>query len=439
MKPTHGKIFGIGLSKTGTSSLAQALQMLGYKTLDNMGAARYVAGDLSSIDIASVEAHDALTDTPIPSFYRELDARYPGSKFILTVRDRQGWLKSCMKQFSPRFAEAQSEPNRRLFEDLYGTNQFDEAKFSAGYDRFVAGVLDYFKSRPGDLLVMNVTAGEGWEKLCSFLGQAVPEAPFPKANVTQIRWMKMEDLVAVAEEAGRALLQRYEGELAPATQPLRGASATGRKLLDRAMRVALGRDSTDAAVKSAHKVLVAGLRKLNPDIPVISPAEEPLPYAERKHLNHVWLVDPLDGQDAFADGGNDFSVNVALVEDGRALYGVVHAPAKGVTYFGRSGKGAFRNSLGAGPVRLSSPENSSPPPTSNANEPTGGSIGLSICAILENKPPHSVKIAPSMVWRIAAAHAVVGAAGLNVRRATTGTDFVYNSRQLDTAAAIVCA
>lgn len=439
MKPTSGKIFGIGLSKTGTSSLAQALQMLGYKTLDNMGASRYEAWDLSSIDMERVEAHDALTDTPIPSFYRELDARFPGSKFILTVRDRQGWLKSCMKQFSPRFAAAQSEPNRRLFEDLYGTNVFDEARFSAGYDRFVADVRDYFKDRPDDLLILNVTAGEGWEKLCPFLGQAVPDMPFPKANVTQIRWMKMEELVAVAEEAGRTLLQRYEGELAPAAQPLHGAPSTGRKLLDRAMQVALGRDGTDAAVRAAHKTLVAGLRKLNPDIPVISPAEEPLPYAERKRLNHVWLVDPLDGRDAFAEGRSDYSVNIALVEDGRAIYGVVHAPAQGVTYYGRSGKGAFRSSPGTEPVRLPSTENLPPSPTTNASEPTGNSIGLSICAVLDHQTQRTGTVAPSMEWRVAAAHAVVGAAGLHIRRVASDCDLVYNNGQLDTPAGFIRA
>src|SRR5438105_11325665 len=85
------KIFGIGLSKTGTTSLANALQILGYKTKDNMGVVNYATHDLSSVHLEVVEAYDALTDTPIPSFYRELDARYPGSRFILTVRDSDEW------------------------------------------------------------------------------------------------------------------------------------------------------------------------------------------------------------------------------------------------------------------------------------------------------------------------------------------------------------
>ena len=142
------KIFGIGLSKTGTTSLANALQVLGYKTKDNMGVVKYATGDLSSVDLHVVDANDALTDTPIPSFYRELDTRYPGSKFILTVRDSEGWLKSCKKQFTQRFAEVQTDAHKRLFIDLYGTDVFDDRRFASGYKMFVDGVREHFKDRP---------------------------------------------------------------------------------------------------------------------------------------------------------------------------------------------------------------------------------------------------------------------------------------------------
>ncbi len=203
------KIFGIGLSKTGTTSLAHALEILGYKTRDYPGLEHYSAGDLTSIDAGMLEAHDALTDTPIPSFYRELDARYPGAKFILTVRDAEGWLKSCKKQFTEKLAAKQNEAHNQLFMALYGCTVFDEQKFLAGYEKFVSGVLEYFKNRPQDLLVINVVAGEGWEKLCPFLGKPVPEIPFPKANVTQITWMNIDDIVAVAKRAGRITLRAY--------------------------------------------------------------------------------------------------------------------------------------------------------------------------------------------------------------------------------------
>ena len=436
MNSAPGKIFGIGLSKTGTSSLAQALQILGYKTLDNMGASRYVAGDLSSLDLPTVEAHEALTDTPIPSFYRELDVRFPRSKFILTVRDREGWLKSCMKQFSPRFAEGQSEPNKRLFEDLYGTNVFDESKFSGGYEQFVAGVLEYFKDRPQDLLVLNVAAGEGWEKLCPFLRRPVPEVPFPKANVTQIRWMKMEDLVAVAEEAGRALLQWYEGEIAPEVQRDHvDAPSVVRRLLGRAMRAVLGRDAAETARKAAHRAVAAGLQKLNPEIPILSPVESPAPYAERKRWNHLWLVDPLDGSDDFAKGHSGFAVNIALIEDGRPVYGVVHAPAQGVTYCGRSGKGAFKRTLDGQSLRLVPGAATGdvplrPPADPGASE--GTATALAICALLESGAMSARGFGAAMEWKVAAAHSVLSAAGLCARDSVSKKELRYNQETLST-------
>ena len=189
------KIFGIGLSKTGTTSLASALGILGFKTRDYPGLTTYTPGDLASIDPQVLEQNEALTDTPIPSFYRELDQRYPGAKFILTVRDMEGWLLSCKKQFTAKLAEKQNDAHNRLFMDLYGTAIFDEEQFRRGYQRFVEGVIAHFKGREQDLLVLNVAAGQGWDELCAFLGKPVPEIPFPKANVTRILWMDVQELV----------------------------------------------------------------------------------------------------------------------------------------------------------------------------------------------------------------------------------------------------
>jgi 3'-phosphoadenosine 5'-phosphosulfate (PAPS) 3'-phosphatase len=443
MEGAHAKIFGIGLSKTGTSSLAQALQSLGFKTRDNMGATRYTAGDLASIDMATVETHDALTDTPIPSFYRELDARFPGSRFILTVRDREGWLKSCMKQFNSRFAAGQSESNRRLFEDLYGTNEFDPALFAAGYDRFVAGALEYFKDRPGDLLVLNVTAGEGWEKLCPFLGRSIPEVPFPKANVTQIRWMKIEELVAVAEAAGRELMQHFEGG-ATAGAPETGAGTSGlaKKLLGRAVRIALRRDAGEAAFKAAQKTLVSGLRKLNSDIPMLSPAGDPVPHGERKHWNHFWLLNPLAGRSLFEAGRGGFAVTVALIEDGRPIYGVVHSPAEGVTCFGRVGKGAFKASLGKDAVRISPDKGAVEEDSAQAealrDEAAAASSAMALGRALASWPTQGPAFGPAMEWDVAAAHAVVRAAGLRVCDPSSGAELVYNGRSLSVGRSVVC-
>jgi 3'-phosphoadenosine 5'-phosphosulfate (PAPS) 3'-phosphatase len=425
MEKTNAKIFGIGLSKTGTSSLAQALQFLGFKTKDYMGIERYVCGDLSSIDMDTVLAHDALTDTPIPSFYRELDARFPGSKFILTVRDRDGWLNSCRKQFNERFAAAQIGAHKRLFEDLYGTDVFDEHLFETGYKKFVAGVLDYFKSRSADLLILDVAAGEGWEKLCPFLGRPVPDVPFPKANVTQIRWMRIEEVVSIAEEAGAQLLRRRTVNVDAASEVAPPSSSAAQDLFTRVLGSVLRRDPADSASRSAHKVLVTGLKKLRPGIPILSRVGEIAPYAERKQWNHFWLLDPLDGQEAFAQGSPNFSVNVALIEDGQPIYGVVHAPACHLTYFGRLGKGAFRKlgDAGGAPLPVLQDRRQTPALSMAANEPDetpapstyADSLALRMCADLERPlvDCHPYPAAPE--WRTAAARAVLRAAGLSIR------------------------
>jgi fructose-1,6-bisphosphatase/inositol monophosphatase family enzyme len=400
-----------------------------------MGATRYVAGDLSSIDMETVLAHDALTDTPIPSFYRELDARFPGSRFILTVRDREGWLKSCRKQFNERSAAAQNDAHRRIFEDLYGTNVFDEQRFARGYERFVAGVFEYFRNRTRDLLVLNVTEGDGWEKLCPFVERPVPDIPFPKANVTKIRWMSIEDLVAVAEAAGRELLKRYKGDVEPAALGARASALpTPAGVLDRALQAALGRDTTEAALKAAYKVIVAGLKRLNAEIPVLSPIESPPPYSERRHWNHVWLVDPLDGREAFAGGGRNFSVNLALVEDGRPIYGVVHAPAQATTYFGRIGRGAHRRVGGGAAVRafigLSEDVVAGSASGRTAIEADRDSRSLALCALLDETPRALPVDGPAPEWRTAAACAVLNAAQPHTGEDAVQAGSTFNSEHL---------
>ncbi len=435
------KIFGIGLSKTGTTSLANALQVLGYKTKDNMGVVKYATGDLSSVDLRVVDVNDALTDTPIPSFYRELDARYPGSKFILTVRDAEGWLKSCKKQFTQRFAEVQTDAHKRLFIDLYGTDVFDDRRFASGYEMFVDGVREHFKDRPRDLLIMNIVADEGWEKLCPFLRRPMPDIPFPKANVTQVRWMSIEDVVTIASQAGLELMQRYDGErdepfIGDELQP----SHSVQKMFERALETVLGEDRVQAAIRAAHKVIVKGLTKLTPQIPVISRAGNLAPHAVRKEWNHLWLVDPLDGEAAFVSGSGDFSVNIALIEDSRPIYGVVYAPVTGATYYAKAGKGAYRRTHGSELVPLT-PSGAMKLSATDAAELRGraastqqgartSSYALAMCKLSEGPENGESTFQASMEWQTAAAHAILTSAGMRVCDCESVRDLVYNKKEL---------
>ena len=159
-----GKIFGIGLSKTGTHSLTKALRILGYRT-------RHYFFDLDEI-----EELDAATDTPIARAYKELDRKYPGSRFVLTQRDLASWLDACRVHFA---SDADRAEKIALRLDVYGTRAFDERRFRSARRRHLRDVQRHFRDRPGDLLVLDICGGEGWEPLCRFLGRPVPDLPFP--------------------------------------------------------------------------------------------------------------------------------------------------------------------------------------------------------------------------------------------------------------------
>jgi 3'-phosphoadenosine 5'-phosphosulfate (PAPS) 3'-phosphatase len=426
------KIFGIGLSKTGTTSLAHALELLGYKTRDYPGLVHYSPGDLTSIDAGLLDTHDALTDTPIPSFYRELDARYPDAKFILTIRDAEGWLKSCKKQFTQKLADKQNDAHNQLFMDIYGCTMFDEQKFRAAYDRFINGVQDYFNGRPDKLLIMNVVAGDGWETLCPFLNKSIPDIPFPKANVTQIRWMNADDLVGIAREAGQEILRAHNILAAHTDSHDVSALSSIERFTAHLKRAALnlrgGRPAALARVtQSAQKVLISRLNKLNPGIPVVSDISHAVPYSERSKWNHFWLVDPLDGEAGFGSEAGEFTVNIALIEDQKPISGVVYAPVSGTLYYAMAGKGAFKVEPGGQPVRINVHDTVSEMPTQAAEKPSAtASKALAICRLAEGMPGIDQTLHQCMEWQSAAAHAVARAAGKQVRPCNSNDALTYN-------------
>jgi 3'-phosphoadenosine 5'-phosphosulfate (PAPS) 3'-phosphatase len=426
------KIFGIGLSKTGTTSLAHALEILGYKTRDYPGLVHYSAGDLSSIDANLLDAYDALTDTPVPSFYRELDVKYPDAKFILTIRAAEGWLKSCMKQFTQKLADKQNDAHHQLFMDMYGCTVFDEQKFRAGYDRFVNGVYEYFKGRPDKLLIMNVAAGDGWEALCPFLHKPIPDIPFPKANVTQIRWMSADDLVDIAREAGQEILRAHNVLSAHSASQEAQAISWIRQIpvrIERAIFHARGGmpGALARASRAAQDALIRRLGKLNPGIPVISRTLHAVPFAERSKWNHFWLIDPLDGEAGFASQAGDFTVNIALIEDQKPISGVVYAPISGILYYAMAGKGAFKVEPGGQPVKINAHEAGGGPSAKTAKGATATtSKALMLCRLAEGMPGIDQTLYHCMEWHSAAAHAVARAAGKHVRPCHGNGELTYN-------------
>ncbi len=175
------KVFGIGFQKTGTMSLAGVVLALGY-SLSYKNAWWKTDPDLAEhiedLAFEAAEKSDAFVNNPWPMLYQQLDEKYPGSKFILTIRDEQEWLESARRHFSGI--------KRPEIPWIYGVEGFDgnEDVFLERYRRHNAEVQEYFKDRPADLLVIDVTKNPEWKPICDFLGKPVPERSFPHANKT---------------------------------------------------------------------------------------------------------------------------------------------------------------------------------------------------------------------------------------------------------------
>jgi hypothetical protein len=196
--PPGPKVIGIGLQRTGTGSLRRALNLLGIPTQEHYGAWFLVRleGEKLVFDASANHAYfEGYADSPVPLFFREMDARFPGSRFIYTTRGRQSWLKSVRVLFRMK-PEWEGTPDGRIYDAYhaasYGTADFDAAAFGQGFDRHHAAVMRHFRDRPGDLLVLDSAEPRPWEKLCPFLGKPVPERPYPHTNRSKLgRWSSL--------------------------------------------------------------------------------------------------------------------------------------------------------------------------------------------------------------------------------------------------------
>jgi Sulfotransferase domain/N-terminal domain of galactosyltransferase len=192
LDPIPTRIFGIGMHKTATTSLHEALQILGYDSEHWVSAhwAKAIWTEMKSeCRSLTLENHYALCDIPITVLYKELDQAYPGSKFILTLRDDNSWLESVRRHWNPNFNKFRKEWDRDPFshfihKQIYGRRDFDAETMLATYRRHNAEVLEYFKSRPNDLLVFN--SHGGWPKLCNFLKRPIPDVLYPMRNGSNI-------------------------------------------------------------------------------------------------------------------------------------------------------------------------------------------------------------------------------------------------------------
>jgi hypothetical protein len=201
------KILGVGLSKTGTTSLADAVRILGFSCInyDQRRLNRILFGQDRSPDFRVYDDVDAVFDIPSAYFYRELLSAYPASQAILTVRDVESWWPSVRAHFNdhrPVRYPALIDKIRGLMGGRERLQAWiEDMDFRTQLRNCVYGSIDarefLFKKRylehnervqaevdPRRLLVIDVTAGHGWRELCGFLDVPEPSVPFPRSNVT---------------------------------------------------------------------------------------------------------------------------------------------------------------------------------------------------------------------------------------------------------------
>lgn len=187
-----------------------------------------------------------------------------------------------------------------------------------------------------------------------------------------------------------------------------------------------------AADLAAHRLLADGLAQLAPEIHLLSEEDCEIGLAVRQHWSRWWLVDPLDGTKEFIAGSEEFTVNVALIEQGKVVFGVVGVPARGLCFYGGAGLGAWRlDDAGEQPigVRIAPPDaftvvasrrHSSPAQERLLNGLSArfgdlslSSVGSSLkfCLLAEGAADCYPRLAPTSQWDTAAAQGVLEGAG----------------------------
>lgn len=198
------QVLGAGLSKTATTSLNKALQILGYNCLhfDDDRLNDILAGRVQDPDFRVYDDYDCVSDIPSAYFYKELLEAYPDCKCVLTVRNIDDWYNSVEAHFNARWPVRRPhigwrvlaavgirkattelrhfEFRTNLRNHVYGSIHATGFLYKKRYLSHIANVKAYVP--PERLLVMDITAGDGWEKLCTFLGKPIPDAPFPFKN-----------------------------------------------------------------------------------------------------------------------------------------------------------------------------------------------------------------------------------------------------------------
>ena len=219
----------------------------------------------------------------------------------------------------------------------------------------------------------------------------------------------LQPVCALAALAGQEILKVYQGDIEVETK------SDGSPLT--------------AADQAAHRVIVAGLAKLTPDIPILSEEASEISYEQRAKWSRFWLVDPLDGTREFVKRNGEFTVNIAFIDNRKPVLGVVYVPVTGITYFACEGSGAFKQKSNkaaraiavspytGGTVRIAASRSHAGEALEKFIVAVGDvetiSMGssLKLCLVAEGAADVYPRLGPTSEWDTAAAHAIVDVAG----------------------------
>ncbi len=203
------------------------------------------------------------------------------------------------------------------------------------------------------------------------------------------------------------------------------------------------------ADKAANDLICAQLEQLSVQYPIVSEENKAIPYEERRHFDYHWLVDPLDGTKEFIKRNGEFTVNIALIHEGRPVLGVVHVPCFSETYWGAEGIGAFvvkngnTEKLQAASFKMTDEQLGVVCSRSHLNEETQAFVdqlkspalvpkGSSLKFLIVAKGEAHIypRLGPTMEWDTAAAQAVLEQAGGSVIDEGTKAPLRYNKENL---------
>jgi len=245
----------------------------------------------------------------------------------------------------------------------------------------------------------------------------------------------LEPVLQIAQKAGQRILDIYRRDFA-VNEKQDGSPLT-------------------EADRLSNEVILEGLHGLTPDVPILSEESAKAGYAQRKDWPRFWLVDPLDGTKEFINRNDEFTVNIALIEQHRPVLGVVHVPALDVTYYACVGRGAFRRKGTAAPEKIQVRRYGDGKPMIVASRSHAGdalkvfldrvgehdlvSMGssLKLCLVADGTADVYPRLGPTMEWDTAAAQSVVEVAGGRVVD-RENTPLRYNKENLLNPWFIVC-